>query len=150
LTNSKTLYFCSNRVGGSGGSDVYRARFAGGRFLTPENLGEPINSRYWDCDPFIDGDQQYLLFVSNRPGGEGSSDIYVSFRLWDDTWTRPANLGEDVNTRSAEFAPVVTPDGRFLVFSSRRSGVSDIYWTSAAVIDGLRQGDSSEERSPTR
>jgi ankyrin repeat protein len=150
LTEDGTLYFSSNRAGGRGGSDIYRSRYAGGRFLTPDNLGAPVNSRSWDCDPFISGDEGFVLFVSDRPGGQGGSDIYVSFRVFEDDWTQPENLGVGVNTRSSESAPVVTPDGRFLVFSSRRSGVSDIYWTSAGVIEKLRQQAVNGARSSRR
>ena len=138
LTATGDLYFCSLRGGGTGGHDIYRARMVGGRFEHPENLGAPINTASADFDPFIAPDGSYLIFASDRPGGFGNADLYISFRGKDGSWSVPRNLGAPVNTPYLEYSPMLSPDGKYLFFTSGRGGADDIYWVDARVIEPLR------------
>ena len=141
-----SLYFVSDRPGGVGRSDIYRApRLSGGRFGEPVNIGRPANSEEGEGDPFASPDERYLIITSARAGGFGEADLYVSFRAADGGWGKPVNLGDTINTPATEFCPMVTPDGRYLFFSRRFGGSSwqtttdaDVYWVDIAVVERLR------------
>ncbi len=141
MSRSGTLYFSSARPGGKGARDIYRARFDGGRFLEAENLGETINTAGYESFPYIAPDESYLLFEAIRPGGFGRSDIYISFRKEDGTWTEPKNLGPIINQKGEDRFPSVSPDGRYLFYASDKNGNMDIYWVEAGFIETLRSKD---------
>ena len=130
LAADGTLYFASNRPGGKGASDIWRARLVDGRYGEPENLAE-INSPGYESQPAIAADQSALVFTAigrdDTLVGAGApyarSDLYVSFRAAG-SWTVPANLGTEVNTPANESSPSISADGSWLYFSSDRSFVS--------------------------
>ena len=138
LTRSGTLYFSSNRPGGLGQNDIYRVRRVDGRWGTPENLGAPVNTAGREFDPFIAPDESYLIFASERSGGLGYSDLYVSVRSPNGTWGTPINLGPDVNSATPDYTPMLSPDGRYLFLTSGSAGTDDIYWIDASVIQSAR------------
>lgn len=141
-----SLYFTSNRPGGAGGTDIYRApRMPDGRFGTPVNVGSPPNSPQREGDTFVAPDEKYLIFSSGRSGGFGRGDLYVSFRSADSSWGPAINLGPAINTADTEFCPMVTPDGRYLFFSRRYGGTNwettteaDVFWVDMSVVERLR------------
>ena len=142
-----SLYFSSDRPGGLGRFDLYRAqRLPDGSFAGPVNVGPPINSEFGTGDTFVAPDESYLIFSSRRPGGFGDADLYLSFRQADGSWGEPINLGEGINSDLHEYCPMVTPDGRYLFFS-RRVGASmdqltagEVYWVDARVLARFRPG----------
>jgi WD40-like Beta Propeller Repeat len=90
---------------------------------TPINLGAIINSAFSDQGPAVSKDRLTLYFHSNRPGGFGGFDIYVSHRLSvADAWDPPVNLGPALNTTFDEGNPAFSRDGHFLFFQSIRPG----------------------------
>ena len=92
-------------------------------WTAPVNLGPVINSSVTEIEVAISKDERSLYFSSNRPGGFGGFDIWVSQRQTvNDPWGPPQNLGPTVNTSSNEQAPFVTPDGRRLYLFSNRPG----------------------------
>jgi len=134
-----TLYFQARRPEGYGGSDVYRSALIDGAYRIPENLGPAINSEHNEGDVLIAPDQSFMVVsVSGRADSLGSGDLYVSFRGADGTWTPLENMGAPINTESLEYCPMLSPDGRYLFFTSARSGTGDIYWVDASVIEALR------------
>lgn len=141
-----SLYFSSDRAGGLGGSDIYRAqRLPDGSFAEPVNLGPPVNTEFGEGDTFVAPDESYLIVASRRPGGFGQGDLYVSFRQEDGGWGEPINLGASINTDQTEFCPMVTPDGKYLFFSRRwgatweETTAGDVYWVDARVLDQFRR-----------
>jgi Tol biopolymer transport system component len=140
-TRDGTLYFSSDRDGGEGGLDLYRAPRVAGRYPAAYNLGPPVNTGDGDDLPFIAPDESYLIFASDRPGGLGNRDLYVSFRV-DGRWTAPRNLGSPINSPAWDIYPSVSPDGRYLFFTRRQGWEpdddSDIFWVSAAFLPRLR------------
>jgi dipeptidyl aminopeptidase/acylaminoacyl peptidase len=114
-----TLYFDSNRAGGRGSLDIYRSRLVEGKYTEPENLGEAINSTNPDSNPCIDARGERLFFASNRTGGAGAWDIYVSANR-NGRWEAARNIGSAINTDSVERWPALSPDGRHLFFTSNR------------------------------
>ncbi|QNL20822.1 OmpA family protein [Hyphobacterium sp. CCMP332] len=117
-----------------GVEDIYVSfRNDNNSWTEPKNLGNSINTPYEEFTPFLDDDDRTLYFSSNgHPGGFGSKDIWVSYRL-DSTWTKwssPVNLGANVNTMGMEMSFRKTGISQipFLVVSSRTSdGQSDIF-----------------------
>jgi hypothetical protein len=89
----------------------------------PVNLGAIINSTFSDQQPAISKDGLSLYFTSNRPGGLGGFDMYVSQRASaDDPWSSPVNLGPTVNTTFDEGNPAFSRDGHLMFFQSKRPG----------------------------
>jgi hypothetical protein len=115
----------------------HRARLVEGRFARPEK-GSPINSEVSDFDPYVAPDESYIIFASDRPGGLGNADLYISFRTKDGSWSEPRNMGAPVSSPYLDYAPMVSPDGKYLFFTSGRGGADDIYWVDARVIDAMR------------
>jgi Tol biopolymer transport system component len=133
-TKDGTIYFASNRSGGLGSFDIYRSQLVDGRYAIPENLGESINTKYLEHDPFIAPDESFLLFTSvDRPGGFGSGDLYISSRKKDGKWSKAKNLGKTFNTNGYDFCPIVSPDGKYFFFTRK----GDIYWVSIQAIKEL-------------
>jgi serine/threonine protein kinase/Tol biopolymer transport system component len=115
-----TLYFTSERPGGYGLSDIYvtTRTTKNDPWGSAVNLRPPINSSASDMTPWESLDGLELYFSSFRPGGYGSSDIYVARRATtNDTWGDPANLGSTVNTPYYEGQLSLSPDGLLLFFS---------------------------------
>jgi len=124
LTEDGWLYFGSERaegnLGAAGTSDLWRARLTGDRFEPPENLGPTINTEGQDIEPWISADGRLLIFASNgHADTRGSYDLYASHRCGE-TWSEPRNLGDAVNSPGWDFGPRLSPDGRFLFFTSNR------------------------------
>jgi Tol biopolymer transport system component len=137
FTKKGTMFFSSNagtNAATDKNYDVRTAEFTGGKFLPNKKLGGAINTEHYEADVFVSPDETYVIFCSERPGGKGAGDLYISFKNAKGEWLPAKNMGEAINTFSYEFCPYVTPDGKFLFFS--RSG--EIYWVSASVIEHLR------------
>jgi len=126
LAADGTLYFASNRAGGKGGFDLYRARWLDGKYAEPENLAA-INSAAYESQPAIAPDQSFIVFTSigrdDALTGSGApyprADLYVSFNH-DGNWTPPRHLAPPINSPASDSNPALSPDGRWLYFSSER------------------------------
>ena len=120
LAANGNLYFSSNR-GGTGTYQIYRTRLAGGIYQPAEKLGAAINPEgSYTSDAFIAPDESYLLLATyGAPGGYGSYDITISYNR-NGVWSYPVNLGPAVNTPARDYSPRVTPDGKYLIFTSER------------------------------
>jgi hypothetical protein len=106
-----------------------------GVFEKPVRLGGGVNSPVNGIHPYIDPDEEYLLFDCYRKegfGGEG--DLYVSFRADDGNWSDAVNLGADVNGPGVEFCASVSPDGKYIFYTKNR----DIYWVSTSILETLK------------
>jgi len=142
ISNDGTLYFSS--PGSVGELDVHRSKFINGTYSKPENLGPSINTQYIEGDLFIAPDGR-LIIVScwNRPDNNGDSDLYISFRKSDGTWTELRNMGAPINSKASENCPMLSPDGRYFFFLSY-DPVKDkrsTYWVDARIIEELKPGD---------
>lgn len=116
--DGQILYFTAcNRRDGKGRCDIYRSERIAGGWSPPVNLGSPVNTGYSEKHPAISADGRRLYFASDRPGGQGSFDIWVS--TWNGKqWSPPVNLGDSVNTPWMEQSPFIHPDQQSLYFSS--------------------------------
>ena len=132
ITESGNLYFNSQRDG-PGTSNIFRSARTGESYESAEKLPPPINSEFREFDAFVSPGEDMIIFSSNRPGGLGRADIYMS-RLENGSWSEPLNLGEAVNSEASEYGAMLSPDGRFLFFTSSRTGMEDIYWVSVDAL----------------
>ena len=134
-----TLYFNSNRSGGSGTFDIWMTArpTTSDPWGEPVNLGATVNGPDWDQAPCISPDGLTLYFTSTRSGG-WDWDLWVTTRATTDgLWGTPVNLGPIVNSTMAEFGTTILPDGLSLIFASERAGGlggDDLYMTSRASI----------------
>jgi len=139
VTRDGTLYFQAVREGGYGKADIYRSLLIDGVYREPENLGPVINSENYEGDVFIAQDESYLIVsIYGREDGFGKGDLYISFRSLDGSWSPLKNMGSTINSDKRDFCPMVTPDGKYFFFSSKREGDGDIFWVDAKIIDSLR------------
>jgi hypothetical protein len=108
------LFFCSRRPGGYGGIDVWvstRATSAAS-WETPVNLGSTINGPASDVDAWVSPDGLMLLLCSDRPGGFGGLDMWITTRASrGSAWGAPRNLGPSINTIYTDWITAVSPDG---------------------------------------
>jgi len=139
ISRNGTVYFCSlDREDGYGASDIYRSKLANDKYEKTENLGDSINTESVESTPYIAPDESFLLFSSWRSDGYGNFDLFVSYKRKDGTWTKAKNMGEKINTPARESTPVVSPDGKYLFFMSRRNGIGEFFWVDAKIINDLK------------
>lgn len=126
------LYAICNAPGGYGSCDIYYAIKSSSGWSQPQNIGAPINTEYWETQPCLSPDNHDLYFVSNRPGGYGGSDLYVSHLTTSGTWSKPENLGPHINSTGNESSPFIHADNQTLFFASDGwpgIGDMDLYYT---------------------
>jgi hypothetical protein len=147
-TDRGELYFSARNTANPANSmDIFRAELINGEFTNCVALPEPINTDSPEHSPFVPPDGSFMIFSSFR-GGYGRSDLFISFRQADDTWTTPLNMGPAINSAYKDEYPYVSPDGRYFFFNSNRpssindtaipDGPGNIYWVDASVIEELR------------
>jgi outer membrane protein OmpA-like peptidoglycan-associated protein len=103
---------------GHGSCDLYISYLTADGWSTPENLGDSINTEFWESSPSLSPDKKDLYFASRQPDGYGGSDLYVSHRLLNGQWSAPVNLGPTINTIGNEAAPFIHADNQTLYFTS--------------------------------
>ena len=103
---------------GYGSCDLFESRKFGNEWSRPVNLGPEINSTAWESQPSLSSDGRMLFFVSDRRGGLGNKDIYISYKLENGHWTKAENLGEKINTPNDEISPFIHVNGRTLFIAS--------------------------------
>ena len=161
MTNNGTIYFSSQREG-PGTNNIYRSKWVDGKYTRAEKLGDAINTEHREFDPYVSPDESILIYTSQRPEGFGSGDLYISFKDKNGNWTKALNMGDKINTSGSEYCPMISPDQKYLFFTSARrigsikpdnpftyedfkrihngpeNGLSDIYWTDARIIEELK------------
>ena len=114
-----------------GSCDLYISKKSGDVWSKPRNLGRPINSIYWESQPSLSADGKTLYFSSNRTGGFGGRDIWVSYNNAG-KWSEPENPGRSINTNRDETTPFIHPNGVSLYLSANGfpgMGGYDLYVT---------------------
>jgi hypothetical protein len=135
-----SLYYGSWRAG-YGKNDLWVTRRAttNDPWKPPVNLGPTVNSSSEDWSPSISTDGLTLFFGSDRPGGLGNWDIWVTTRATkDDDWSAPVNLGPTVNSSALDYGPSISADGLTLFFTSVRPGgygSGDLWVTTRATTE---------------
>lgn len=157
IINDGTIYFTSHDM------NIYRSRYVGGKYMPPEKLGDKVNTPRGEYNSYAAPDESYLIFTSHGwDEGVGRGDLFICFRQNEGTWTKAINLGSGVNSSAVDMCPTVSPDGKYLFFSSMRkpdvfdsepilsydgllqssknpqNGKMDIYWVDAGFVETLK------------
>jgi len=114
---SLLIYTACNRSDGLGSCDLYYSNSDFKNFSLL-NLGNNVNSKYWDSQGCFSSDRKFIYFVSNRPGGYGGNDIWIS-EINNDGFSKAFNAGPIINTKYDEMSPFIHADNLTLYFSSR-------------------------------
>ncbi|QOI32822.1 OmpA family protein [Leptospira interrogans] len=155
------IYFTSTinlAVGRSGfeGLNIYRTikDKKTGRWTDPEHLSE-INSNFNDKMPAISPDGNFLIFSSDRPGGYGDFDLWISVRNpKNGSWSQPKNLGSPLNSSESEILPFIHQDGEQLYFSSNREDerkkfkIFRIFLKYKSALDNMLEDEEETEETP--
>jgi Tol biopolymer transport system component len=139
VASDGSMYFASNRPGGYGGYDIYRAQYRDGIFVDAQNLGPTINTDRNEGDPFVAPDESYIIVAAEREDNLGQFDLHISYRTDDGSWPPLVSLGSELNSTGWDYCPYVTPDGKYLFFSRRTRDGGNVYWVDASVLDRFRQ-----------
>lgn len=107
-----------NTAESRGGCDLFISYRTPDGWSAPENLGDSINTEFRESGPSLSPDKKDLYFSSNRPGGYGGSDLYVSHHLLNGQWSAAENLGPVINTIGDESTPFIHFDNQTLYFNS--------------------------------
>lgn len=134
--DNKHLFYTITKDGPDGpNTDIYTADLNDGSWTPIRSLGDKVNDPiYWDSQPSVSGDGNTLYFASNRPGGQGGIDIWMTKKGPDGEWGVPTNLGPKINTPYNEKSPFLHSDSQTLYFSSDgHPGVGgyDIFYSRA-------------------
>jgi len=116
------LYFTSDRNNTS--FDVYRCRLVNGQYQPAENLGPAINDGRYTIEAFVAPDESYILLGSFAQDSLGNADLYISYNSHG-VWSKPVNLGPAINTRARDYSPRISPDGKYMLFSSEKGFPTD-------------------------
>ncbi len=127
-----TMLIYRNIIDATKSGDIYLSK----KSIKTKKWGKPksfdkkiINTTFWESSACLTADGNTIYFLSERLGGEGESDIYTATKVGG-KWTNPVSVGSTINTRYDENTVYVTPDGRWMFFSSRghnSMGGYDIY-----------------------
>lgn len=120
---------------------IRSSRFINGNREAPKPLGKNINTGRLTAHPFIAPDESYLIWDSEREGGFGASDLYISFKQQDGKWGPAINMGPEINSKKGDTYASVTSDGKYILFNRRidnETDNTDIYWIDAKIIEALR------------
>lgn len=116
--NGERMYIYRNNPEHAG--DIFRSELSDrtGKWRRPKLLPKPINTSYYEGSISTIKEEKKAYFISERKGGMGRGDIYVSKKKGHNEWTEPKNLGPKVNTPRDEKFVHVKPDGNILFFAS--------------------------------
>ena len=122
--NGKIMLIAMESYANYGIEDIYVSFLqSNGAWTSPENLGMPVNTKYQEFSPYLLSDNKTLIFSSNGHDGFGSMDLFYSIRQ-DDTWknwSKPQNMGKEVNSKGRETYYTLSPDKEFAYFSTTRN-----------------------------
>jgi len=127
LSAENRFYFCMPPA------VIYASDLMNGQWQKPVKLSKNINLGRVSS-PRVSPDMTCLIFHSDRAGGVGGYDLYISFKDQSGEWMESKNMGPAINTTQDECDPSFSPDGKYIFFS--RDG--DIYWVKATVIGESR------------
>lgn len=123
---------------GYGSCDLFQSIKIGDEWTEPENLGPNINTADWESQPSLSADGRTLYFVSDRRGGYGRRDIWVSTLTVDGKWMKAVNAGKQINTQYDEISPFIHVNNKTLYYASNGLpgfGGYDIYYVEKGPDD---------------
>ena len=130
VVESGSLYFMK------GNSGLHRAILRNGKYVEVEKVSGPFNREFQSGHYWIFPDESAILFESNNPKGHGGYDLWICFRNdLDGSWSAARNLGDNINSPKNDSHPTASPDGKFVFFTSDRSGTRKLYWARTGLFD---------------
>ncbi len=124
--------------------DLFFCVLNGTKWSKPERFPEPINTKFNETSAALSYDGRTLYFVSDREGGKGNKDIYVSVKSANGDWGTPKNI-RSINTKYDEDAVFIHPNGKFLYFSSKGLGTMGGYDIFVSKLN--KEGEWSEPKN---
>ena len=124
------VFTACRRRNGYGGCDLFYSEFKNGKWNAAKNMGSTLNTKASERQPSISANGNVLYFSSDRGGGQGDYDIYSSVRDENGAWSKPVNLGKEINTPYEDATPFIHADGSSLYFMSEgheNLGGSDLF-----------------------
>lgn len=123
-------------LGGKNNGDLFESELLGDKWSKPQDFGKNINTdKFHESSASYSLDGQSVYFVSDKPGGYGDRDIYVSKRDEKGRWGKAENLGGTINTQYGEEGVFMHPDGKTLYFSSQGHNSIGGYDIFKAIFD---------------
>lgn len=119
-----------------GNGDIYQSNFDGEKWSTPKSMGKEINTFSWETSGCLSPDGTKFYFTSDRSGGFGGLDIYVSEKLSNGEWGKAKNLGPKINSKGNEDAPFIHPDGTLYFGSDGHLGLGDFDIFKSEMVNG--------------
>ena len=119
--DGKSLFFC-RRDPIQRSYDLALTVKIEGEWLEAIGLGRPLATPGEERFPSITADGRELFFTATWRAGEGSYDIWQTYRDGHGNWSEPINLGPRINSRESDYSPGISPDGKKLFFASKREG----------------------------
>ena len=120
---NNTLYFtvCSKTSSGYNNCDLFYSFKHGNKWSKIKSFNKQINGvDSWESQPSVSADGNSIIFASDRKGGFGESDLYITSKKNNGDWTIPNNLGENINTKMNEKSPFLHTDNETIFFSSNQ------------------------------
>nr|NQU90049.1 alpha/beta hydrolase [Bacteroidota bacterium] len=135
-TNDQTIYVTDVLIGSypMEKADIVKYEKRGNIYIKRKILNDKINSEYQEFHPFVAQDERFIIFDSNRPGGFGDYDIYISFKDNKNEWGVAINLGPEINSSEYDGVATISTDGKYLFYCHNH----DIYWVSVKIIEELQ------------
>jgi tetratricopeptide (TPR) repeat protein len=114
--NGDYLYLSKND---NNNSDIYVSKYDGQKWLTAVGLNKNINTKYWESHAVVSESGDFMIFSSNRPGGFGGLDLYISYLQENGDWGSAINLGPEINSPFNEDRATLTDSGKTIYFCSQ-------------------------------
>lgn len=130
--DNRYLFFCSDMPGSLGKYDIYMCENVDGKWTSPVNLGDKVNSADAEINPFLHSSGR-LYFASDRPGGHGGLDIWYTTLAFG-SWTKPVVLDDPINSEADDFAFYAVQGGLEGYFASNRRKYNDDIFRFATTI----------------
>jgi hypothetical protein len=128
ISSLGNAWICSWRTNGAGKCDLWRIESINGQFTSATNLSS-LNTMAADCNPVPGPAEDYVVWNSDRTGGFGGTDLYISFPDGRGGWTAPRNLGPRINSSKNDMVPYLSPDHKYLFFCREDTSTNtNIYW----------------------
>jgi WD40-like Beta Propeller Repeat len=124
VTLSGNIYFTSVGAGSKGKDDIFLCEWDNGKFNPPQSLDTTINSAGYEFNAYVSPDESFIIFTGyNRPGGQGSGDLYISKKLPNGNWEQAINMGPEINSKQMDYCPYVNLKNQELYFTSKRNSM---------------------------
>ena len=150
--DGNTIYFTSAREGGIGGRDIYYVERVDGKWSSPKNMGDIINTSKSEESPFLHPDGRTMYFMSNGHPGLGGKDLFITRKNMAGIWSTPVNMGPAINSSKDEGGLFVDVNGEYAYFSKSekvpRESKSDAYQKSD-ITSSIYRFKMPDEFRPT-